>query len=287
MQSLLVQIKNCFIAAGLQDNLERSRQEFAVHYDTGTLKRLSQGALALLVLAFLLWIVAGYQGAFHFLNQFTPLLPDTFWQMLTFSGDTTLVLCLALLMARRNPAILWVLLIAAVYGTLATHGLKNLIGAERPPVALITGEYNLVGKALRNGSFPSGHSLTALVFATIAFYFFRNRYVRIFLLCLGGAIAMSRVMVAAHWPVDVLVGSAFGILVSVAAVVTAQHFSWGFKRPLHLFTVFLLVVAALMILNGHDGGYPQALLYGKMVAFTALLVFVVEYFFPVKQALQE
>lgn len=283
MQNLLAQIKDCFIVSGLQSNLDQSRQQFALHYDTEILKRLVQGALALLALALLLWITAGYHGAFHLLNQFTPLLPDTFWQILTFSGDTALVLCLALLVARRNPAILWVLLIAAVYGTLATHGLKNLIGADRPPVVLVTGEYNLVGKALKNGSFPSGHSLTALVFATIAFYFFRNRYVRILLLCLGGAIALSRVMVAAHWPVDVLVGSAFGILVSVAAVVTAQHFSWGFKIPLHLFIVFLLVVAALMILTGHDGGYPQALLYGKIVAFTALFVFIIEYFNPVKK----
>ncbi|GGK65538.1 phosphatase PAP2 family protein [Amphritea balenae] len=284
MQNLLAQIKGCFIVTGLPDQLQSSRQQFALHYDTESLKRLTQLAGVFLVLAVLLWAVAGYHGAFHLLNQFTPLLPDTFWQIATFMGDTTVVLSISLLVARRNPAILWVLLIAAVYGTLVTHGLKNLVGAERPPVSLVTGEYNLVGKALKNGSFPSGHSLTAFVFVSIAFYFFRNFYLRIALLLTGALIAFSRVMVAAHWPVDVFVGSGFGLLVTVAAVVTAQHIHWGFKVPLHLFIVFLLVVASLMILTGHDGGYPQAHLFGKLIAFSALLMFIVDYFFPYKSS---
>ncbi|MBQ0755688.1 MAG: phosphatase PAP2 family protein [Amphritea sp.] len=284
MQSLLTQIKQCFIIAGLPDQLKSAQQGFNKQTDQPALTRLTLLALALLGTALLLWLLAGYHGAFHLFNQFTPYLPATFWQIATFMGDTTFVLALSLLVARRNPAILWVLLIAAVYGTLATHGFKNLFDAARPPVALLTDDYNLVGRALRNGSFPSGHSLSALVFVTTAYYFFNNPVLRGTLLLVGGVVALSRVMVAAHWPIDVLVGSALGILVTVAAIKTAQRFSLGFRLPMHLFILFLLLTAALMILGGHDGGYPQAHLFAKVIALSSLLVFVFEYFLPLKQS---
>ena len=284
MQSLREQINNTFIVDGLSVQLNSSRQQFAAQNDYVALKQLALVALSFLMAALLLWMIAGYHGAFHFFNQFTSSFPESFWQIVTFMGDTTLALTLALIVARRNPAILWVIFIAAIYGTLVTHGLKNFFGAGRPPVELLVGEYNLVGKAFRNGSFPSGHSLTAFIFVSIAYYFFTHRWVRLSLLLTGGLIALSRVMVAAHWPVDVLVGSAFGILVAVAAVKTAQRFSLGFKLPMHLFIVFLLLTAALMILGGHDGGYPQAQLFAKVIALFALLVFVYEYFLPLKQS---
>ncbi len=283
MQSLLTQIKQCFMVTGLPDQLKSAQQRFNQQTDQQALTRLTLLALILLGTALVLWLIAGYHGAFHLLNQFTPYLPSTFWQIVTFMGDTTLVLSLSLLVARRNPAILWVLLIAAVYGTLATHGFKNLFDAARPPVTLLTDDYNLVGRALRNGSFPSGHSLSALVFVTTAYYFFNNPALRVGLLLIGGLVALSRVMVAAHWPIDVLVGSALGILVTVAAIKTAQRFSLGFRVPMHLFILFLLLTAALMILGGHDGGYPQAQLFAKVIALSSLLVFVFEYFLPLKQ----
>ncbi|MBN0986415.1 phosphatase PAP2 family protein [Amphritea pacifica] len=282
MQHLLSQIKACFIVAELPAQLHRSKERFCERDDSLALKRLTQIALAMLGGALLLWLVAGYHGAFHLLNQFTPCFPATFWQIVTFMGDTTFVLTLALLVARRKPELLWVLFIAAIYGTLATHGLKTLFGAERPPVALLSGEYNLVGKALRNGSFPSGHSFTAFAFVAVAYYFFNHRLLRIGLLLSGGLIGLSRVMVAAHWPVDVLVGGALGMLVTVAAIKTAKLSDIGFRRPMHLFIVFLLLVAALMIMSGHTGGYPQAQLFAKVIAFAVLLVFVCEYFLPAR-----
>ncbi|BBB25029.1 phosphatase PAP2 family protein [Amphritea japonica] len=283
MQSLLTQIKACFIVAGLPGQLESAQQRFNQETDPQALVRLTLLALVLLGTALLLWLIAGYHGAFHLLNQFTPYFPSTFWQIVTFMGDTTFVLALSLLVARRNPAILWVLLIAAVYGTLATHGFKNLFDAGRPPVTLLTDEYNLVGRALKNGSFPSGHSLSALVFVTTAYYFFNNPVLRVSLLLIGGLVALSRVMVAAHWPIDVLVGSALGILVTVAAIKTAQRYALGFRLPTHFFILFLLLTAALMILGGHDGGYPQAHLFAKVIALSSLLVFVFEYFLPPRQ----
>ena len=283
MQNLLSQIKACFIVADLPARLDASRQRFDDQYDVQALKRLMQLALVLLGVALLLWLVAGYHGAFHLLNQMTPLLPATFWQIVTFMGDTTFVLTLALFVARRKPELLWVLFITAIYGTLATHGLKTLFDAERPPVALAAGDYNLVGNALRNGSFPSGHSFTAFAFVSLAYYFFNNRPLRWGLLLLGGLVGLSRVMVAAHWPVDVLVGGALGMLITVAAVKTARLSLTGFRWPMHLFILFLLVVAALMIMFGHSGGYPQAQLFAKVIAFAALLVFVSEYFLPARK----
>lgn len=284
MKSLLSQIKTCFIVADLSSSLSNAQQRFKTEYDAQALIRLIQVALLLLSIALIIWLTAGYHGGFHLLNQFTPLLPSTLWQIVTFMGDTTFVLTVALLIAHRKPELLWVLFIAAIYGTLVTHGLKNLFDAQRPPVALLRDEFNLVGHAFKNGSFPSGHSFTAFAFVSVAYYFFKQRQVRWALFLLGGFVGFSRVMVAAHWPVDVLVGGSLGMLVTAAAIQTARWFNVGFRRPMHLFILFLLVVAALMIMFGHTGGYPQAQLFAKVVAMSALLVFTWHYFLPTRKS---
>jgi undecaprenyl-diphosphatase len=94
--------------------------------------------------------------------------------------------------------------------------LKRLIARERPFAEL--------GVSMRDRladpetySFPSGHAVTSFMAAfVLSGRFPRARHP---LLALASLIALSRIHLGAHWPSDVLVGAALGILVGAGVSV--------------------------------------------------------------------
>lgn len=225
----------------------------------------------LLIAAGILALLGGYHAGFHSLNQHSSLLPEYFWAMVTFAGDTTFALVLVLFFIRGNMQLLFTILLAAVLGVLFTHGLKNGLDFSRPPVVLAENSYNLIGQAFRNGSFPSGHSQTAMTFVGCVLLYAQHNWQRTVLVTAGILVAGSRVMVGAHWPVDVLVGAAGGLLCSYAAALICSKWHHGVNCWLSLFVLSLLVTACFMIFGSHDGGYPQAQTFARIVAALALL----------------
>jgi membrane-associated phospholipid phosphatase len=102
-----------------------------------------------------------------------------------------------------------------------TGVLKVGFGRERPsqreapqsdwtgPFGIFSNEANRRGK--RFMSFPSGHSSTIWSIATVLAHQYPKYYVVPFLsYSIASAVAYSRMVVDAHWPSDVVVGSALG-----------------------------------------------------------------------------
>lgn len=86
--------------------------------------------------------------------------------------------------------------------------LKELIDRKRPETDST--------HVFSNGSFPSGHSATAFLTATIL-SFFTN--LQIFLYFLAGLIAFSRLYLENHYLSDVLVGALIGLSVGAALLI--------------------------------------------------------------------
>lgn len=276
MINIVKNVRKSYLFCGLSKQLTKSWQALNHNEDKHTTKVLSCVSMSMLAAAFIMFYVNGYHAGFHTLNGLNPLLPSQFWAMLTFLGDTTVTLCLMLFFARRNPAMLVVVLITALYGTLASHGMKEYFDALRPPAVLSSEEYNLVGQAFRHNSFPSGHSLSIFILVTVLFYFARHQSTRWLLILFGLSVALSRVMVGAHWPIDTLVGGALGIITTLAAIATAKVWRFGFSPFIHCFVVSLLIISAGMLYY-HDGGYPQAKLLGSILASASLAFTILEY----------
>ncbi|TPV58553.1 phosphatase PAP2 family protein [Aestuariibacter sp. GS-14] len=278
MNELNKHLRQCYLMQGLPVHLVRSRDNLINREDQQVFRYLTWLACSLLVVATFITILGGYHGGFHTLNQNTPLLPDAFWSMLTYFGDTAVALTLVLFCARRCPAMLNILLLAAIYGTLISHGMKNYFDATRPAGVLLQTDFALVGQAFQRNSFPSGHSMAIFIFVTLQFYFVRKRSTRITLMLFGSAVAVSRVMVGAHWPVDVLTGAGLGILVTLAAIYTAKRWRFGFSRITHIFTLSLLIISA-GLLYYHNGGYPLASGMGSALSVSALAFCLIDYLF--------
>ncbi|MFQ6030288.1 MAG: phosphatase PAP2 family protein, partial [Dehalococcoidia bacterium] len=113
-----------------------------------------------------------------------------------------------ILLKRRADALVVVLSVVPI---ILGHGLKELVGRSRP-------EYLLTGPVPQSLSFPSGHTIYAVLFGGILIMLvgdlIQTRLIRLglqvglaFLILAEGA---SRVYLGAHWPSDVVGGYVFG-----------------------------------------------------------------------------
>jgi membrane-associated phospholipid phosphatase len=107
---------------------------------------------------------------------------------------------------------------------------KTWANSVRPLEVLDAATVHVIGEPLYVAAMPSGHTLTAFA-AAAALYFAlsalkRVRHLWLFALALG--VGLSRIAVGAHWPADVAMGAALGLLGGLSGAwlcgrIPAQH----------------------------------------------------------------
>ena len=119
---------------------------------------------------------------------------------------------------RRLPLAFAAAAAATGVASLVVHLLKQAFDRERPPVA--DPDLGSLVAIPGNPSFPSGHSATAFAAATAVAILCPR--MRPWALAIAAAVALSRVYLRVHFPLDVLVGAAvgagIGALCALAAV---------------------------------------------------------------------
>lgn len=141
----------------------------------------------------------------------------TFWSFLTWSGLGACGFLLVCACSAREPRRVAGLLVALVVGGLVVHALKRTLQVERP-LAVFGADhdvFSVIGESLHKGSMPSGHSATAWAVAGLLVLSESRAAVwRHLWWVLAAGQALSRIVVGAHWPSDVLVGSGLGAMLA-------------------------------------------------------------------------
>ena len=152
-------------------------------------------------------------------------------QFFTFLGSTIGIgtMAAALLgwvwFRRRNPRLVGLLAGAMALALALTIVMKELVGRMRPPTEIVTGD------PLASFAFPSGHTLNSTVFFGLVALLLmartqsilRQSLIVLAWFTLSVSVALSRVYLGFHWMTDMLGGSAIGVAVLAATILTA-HF---------------------------------------------------------------
>jgi len=150
----------------------------------------------------------------YFQNIATPFL-DSFFTYATMLGEQYFIILIITLVywniSKKNG---FILTFTFVISTIVNVFLKNIFHTERPYQKLD----NIEGKRVHTGtgySFPSGHTQGATtLFVTLSLLLKKNIYMIIAIL-ISVLVAVSRVYLGVHWPIDVVGGLVFGIAISI------------------------------------------------------------------------
>ena len=223
---------------------------------------------ALAVLMLLLQLGNANVSLFRWLNGLSRYTGEPVWANITLFGEGLLAVSLVAPIARWRRDIAWSLFLSALLAPLVVHGLKELFDMPRPALVLALSEFNIIGPRLAVVSFPSGHATTITLFATILALHLYRSYLHLILLLAIILVGLSRVVVGAHWPMDVLGGMLLGWLLALASIRLAQYLPFGVKRNWQTAVcVFSLTAAALFW--GAETGQLQAVLLQRSVALFA------------------
>ena len=152
---------------------------------------------------------------------------DLIMQSITEAGDIyyMLIFSIILLIIKKTRKIGLALMILLVLSTLLTGYIKCGIDRERPsldyegtpfPIELSGDTFALFCEGSFNASYPSGHAGRATVFGIILGFALSQRYPRACYLFFLYPIlmAISRIYVIQHYPMDVIGGTILGIMLA-------------------------------------------------------------------------
>ncbi|MGB3105623.1 phosphatase PAP2 family protein [Sphingobacterium siyangense] len=189
-----------------------------------------------------------------YLGQY-PNLESNFTQF----GDCLISLSLLSVFLRYGPKLWEALISASLISAFFSILLKVLFAVPRPAAVFNHTSFLITGKILLgNNSLPSGHSITIFTTLTVIMYAFmpqRLSYKIMWFLGLtfiGLMLALSRVALGAHYPLDVLSGCIIGYLSGLFGIFFSREFKiWNWINNKRYYPIFILLflVFSIVLIN--------------------------------------
>jgi membrane-associated phospholipid phosphatase len=224
--------------------------------------------LIFLALALWIWLTNNNTNIFLILNTqpliFSKASHQIFWSNMTLLGDTLVIISILALFIKHHFDWIIAVLVGGTITALFVHFFKWFTDIDRP-YAVLKQTLFLVNNPPIHYSFPSGHTASIFLLVAIIFFSIKNKIINSLLLIIALIIGFSRIMVAAHWPIDVLVGASFGWFGAYLGLILSRKIQPNkiSKIMIHL---FILLVSIMLFF--HHSGYDDVEILQKTIALS-------------------
>ena len=256
---------------------------------------------AFVVLAASLWLQTQppQRELFLAINRWSGQFPVALWSFVTLLGEADVLFCVLSPLLLWRPQMMLAILAAVPLGGLLSVTLKAIFQAPRPATVIDPAQFNVIGIALGNASFPSGHTITAFAAALAVVLvqsisskraapqsaLFNTITFATLALLAAALIGLSRVAVGAHWPVDVLAGAACGWLAGCSGAWISHRFPAIWRASLSQFVLGQLLLLTGLWLLFKTPAYPAGVL-AVWLAVVCVLATVAGLFIKVRNQLR-
>ncbi len=223
------------------------------------------------LLMFALWYTDNNAFIFFIINALAIYNLNDFWEYITVLGDALILLSfLAFFLKRFFP---WVVtgLIAAIISATVVQLMKHGLDIDRPFSILDKSDLYIIGNPLSHKSFPSGHTASIFVFSTVIFLLAKSKIISALTLLLAIIVGFSRVVIGAHWPLDILAGAIIGWLsVYIAILITSKIKK--INKIFHLIIILFILAASIslfFIRTDYENTYLMQIFIATFTTITA------------------
>lgn len=192
---------------------------------------------------------------FHGLNQYGTAAAAVLWANITNLGDGLLATGIGIAIFSRIPrnlaAVFLSVIVVGILVQVGKYGFNYIPGMDvlglRPAGVLGADAINIVGPTLEHYSFPSGHSAAAATMATLVCIKVPSTVLRWGVVLVASVVALSRAVVGAHWPVDIVAGGILGVWGALLSVwlVDKVFAEPDYKARIGIYLFAIVVCASL------------------------------------------
>ncbi|MBN8857806.1 MAG: phosphatase PAP2 family protein [Sphingobacteriales bacterium] len=197
------------------------------------------------------------KSSFFSLNHYLGQYPGLQFNLTQF-GDCLISLSLLSIFIVYAPKIWESLISALLVSFLFSSVLKNIFAVPRPAAVFDSNSFIIVGEKLSGfNSLPSGHSVTVFTVLTVLLFGLTPQKLKYkitwFLLVVitGLMLALTRVGVGAHYPIDVIVGCIIGYISALLGIFISREYkicSWVNDKKYYLLFIVMFIACCVLLI---------------------------------------
>ena len=228
-------------------------------------------ALALIGLNYLDPVITLNNFTFIGLNTVGAFINQSALTFFTEFGNAAVLMIASVTPIYYSRKFLRLIISSTLIGILLSRGIKILLDIPRPGAILAREEFFVVEPLLTSQSVPSGHAFSLFLFFSclvVSGMIKKNYFV--LLIFAFSLIAFTRVLVGAHWPMDILIGASLGFSLPLLLASLTNRSTKILDALYSVFFIILLSVALYTLLIGNFSTYD----FANKIGWLYILIFL-------------